>query len=89
MATVNPTELVLIDTCIWVPYFNRPQSQQPRAVDALLDEDRAAIMGMILGEVLQRFRRDEEADWVASSLSGPHNLAPSWDDWRTAAGYGQ
>ena len=27
--------LVLIDTCIWVPFFNRPQSAEKKALDAL------------------------------------------------------
>jgi predicted nucleic acid-binding protein len=89
MAKVNPTDLVLIDTCIWVPYFNRPHSAERRAVDALLDEDRAAITGLILGEVLQGFHRDEQADWVASSLRGLHYLEADWDDWRAAARLGR
>jgi hypothetical protein len=38
-----------------------------------------------LAEILQGFRRDEQADWVASSLKGLHDLEPTWDDWRVAA----
>jgi hypothetical protein len=33
--------LVLIDTCIWVPFFSRLQSAEKQNVDALLDDDRA------------------------------------------------
>ena len=33
--------LVLIDSCIWIAYSNRPQSVLKRAVDELLDEGRA------------------------------------------------
>ncbi len=44
---------------------------------------------MILAEVLQGFRRDEQADWVASSRKGLHDLEPSWDDWRVAAKLGR
>ena len=76
MVTAAPTDLVLIDTCIWIPYFNRPNSVEKRSVDILLDEDRAAIAGPILTEVLQGFRRQEQADWVASSLRGLHFLEP-------------
>lgn len=28
-------ELVLIDTCVWVQFFNRPHSPEKNAVDAL------------------------------------------------------
>ncbi len=82
-------DLVLVDTCIWVPFFNRPQSRLKRALDELLDEDRAALIGPILVEVLQGFRGDEEADWVASSLRGLRYLELTWDDWRAAAKVGR
>jgi predicted nucleic acid-binding protein len=81
--------LVLIDTCIWVPFFNRPQSAEKRAVDALLDDDRAALLGPIVTEVLIGFRRDEQADWVASVLRGLHFLEPTWQEWRAAAQLGR
>jgi len=86
MATSN---LVLIDTCIWVQFFNRPQSADKRAVDLLLDDDRVALIGPILTEVLIGFRRDEQADWVASVLRGLHFLEPTWDEWRSAAQIGR
>jgi predicted nucleic acid-binding protein len=86
---MNSTELVLIDTCIWVPYFNRPRSTEKSVVDSLLDDDRAAITGPILTEILQGFRRDEHADWVASLLRNLQVLEPRWDDWRQAAKLGR
>jgi len=66
-----------------MPHPLTSASKRPDA--CLLDDDRAAITGMILAEVLQGFRRDEQADWVASSLQGLHNIEPVWDDWRAAA----
>jgi predicted nucleic acid-binding protein len=82
---ISRSDLVLIDTCIWVGFFNRNQSNVRRTVDLLLDDDRAAITEMILAEVLQGFRRDEQADWVAASLKGLHDLEPAWNDRRVAA----
>ncbi len=58
-------------------------------VDALLDEDRAALIGPILAEILQGFRRDDRADWVASALRGLRYLEVQWDDWRAAARLGR
>jgi predicted nucleic acid-binding protein len=86
---ISRNDFVLIDTCIWVGFFNRHKSSERVTVDPLLDEDRAAITGMILAEILQGFRRDEQADWVASSLRGLHDLEATWDDWRTAAKLGR
>ena len=82
-------DLVLIDTCIWVPFFNRPQSAIRRVVDQLLDEDRVALLGPILAEILIGFRRDEQADWVASALRGLQYFDLTWKDWRAAAQLGR
>ena len=81
--------LVLIDTCIWVPFFNRPQSAEKRAVDALLDDDRAAIIGPIVTEILQGIPRETQADYVASLLRGMRCLETIWDDWPEAARLGR
>jgi predicted nucleic acid-binding protein len=82
-------KLVLIDTCIWVQFFNRPHSDDKKAVDLLLDDDRAALVGPILTEVLVGFRRHEQADWVASLLRGLRFLQVTWDEWRAAARLGR
>ena len=81
--------LVLIDTCVWVPYFSRKASPQKSAVGTLLEEDRAALVGPILAEVLLGFKKDEEADWVASALEGARYLEVTWDDWRASARLGR
>jgi predicted nucleic acid-binding protein len=81
--------MVLVDTCIWVPYFDRPHSREKCAVDELLDEDRVALVGPILTEILLGFRREEQADWVASELRGAHFLEITWDEWRAAAQLGR
>jgi predicted nucleic acid-binding protein len=83
------SDLVLIDTCIWVQFFNRPHSAEKRAVDLLLDDDRAALIGPILAEILIGFRREEHADWIASVLRGLHFPEPSWDEWRAASQLGR
>ena len=38
-------DVVLIDTYMWVPFFNRPQSDTKRVVDSLLRGDRGASCG--------------------------------------------
>ena len=81
--------LVLIDTCIWVPFFNRPQSAEKRAVDALLDDDRAALIGPIVTEILQGIPREAQATYVGSLLRGMRCLETIWDDWPEAARLGR
>jgi predicted nucleic acid-binding protein len=76
---VTNADLVLVDTLVWSAFFSKPASPEKRAVDLLLDEDRVALIGPILAEVLRGFRRTEEADWVASRLRLAHYLEPSWE----------
>src|SRR5262249_11641994 len=80
---------VLVDTCIWSSFFSKPSSPEKLAVDALLDSDRVALVGPILGEVLLGFRRKDQADWVASRLRLAHYVEVAWNDWRAAADLGR
>lgn len=81
--------LVLIDTCIWIPFFNRPQSAEKRIVDALLDDDRAALIGPIATEILQGIPREPQAAYIASLLRGLRCLDAEWEDWIEAARLGR
>jgi predicted nucleic acid-binding protein len=82
---VSEGALVLVDTGVWSAFFSKPGSNERRVVGNLLDEDRVALTGPILAEVLRGFRRAEQADGVASRLRLAHYLEPLWDDWRNAA----
>ncbi len=82
-------DLVLIDTGIWSAFFTKPGSSEKQALDILLDEDRVALTGPVLAEVLRGFRRADQADWVASRLRLAHYIEPTWDDWRNAAALGR
>ena len=82
-------ELVLVDTGVWSAFFSKPASPEKRALDILLDEDRVALTGPVLAEVLRGFRRTDQADWVASRLRLAHYIEPTWEDWRNAAALGR
>jgi predicted nucleic acid-binding protein len=82
-------EWVFVDTCIWAVFFAKPGSPEKSAVDDLLDSDRVALVGPILGEILMGFRRKDQADWVASRLRMAHYVEANWNDWRAAADLGR
>lgn len=63
---------VLVDTCVWAPFLNHPQLRQDSPLAQLLEDDRVAIVGPILQEILIGIRRKEQADWIASQLEGVH-----------------
>lgn len=82
-------EWVLVDACIWASFFSKPGSPEKLAVDELLDDNRVALVGPIVTEVLLGFRRQDQADWVASRLRMAHYIEAGWDDWRAAAALGR
>ena len=48
---------VFVDTCMWVSFFRHPSSREKLAVDDLLAQDRVALVGPVVAEVLRGFRR--------------------------------
>ena len=78
---MNTSDLVLVDTVVWSAFFSKPASNEKRNVDALLDEDRVAVTGPVLAEVLRGFRRKQEADWVESRMRASHYFEPTWEEW--------
>ena len=80
---------VFVDTCIWSSFFEKPNSPEKIAIDALIDADRVALVGPVLSEVLLGFRRKDQADWVASRLRLAHYVEASWDHWRASAQLGR
>ncbi len=62
-------ESVLIDTSYWIEYFNRPGTERAVAVETLVRDDRAALTGVILAELLQGARTEAELSELRSALA--------------------
>ena len=52
--------MILVDSSVWVDYFNGRDTPQTAKLDALLGTEPIAIGDLILTEVLQGFRRDAD-----------------------------
>ncbi|MGH8287396.1 MAG: type II toxin-antitoxin system VapC family toxin [Steroidobacteraceae bacterium] len=52
--------MVLVDTSVWVDYFNGVASPEANLLDRLLGTGRPLIGDLILAEVLQGFTRDSD-----------------------------
>jgi predicted nucleic acid-binding protein len=78
--------LVLVDTSAWICFFSRRGFDDlKRTLSALLDEDRAAIAGPILVELIQGTRTEEEKETIKTLIRGIHWLSVSDDHWRKAS----
>jgi predicted nucleic acid-binding protein len=62
-------EPVLVDTSYWIEYFNRSGTEKADEVAALIRDDRAALTGVILAELLQGARTEEELSELRVGLA--------------------
>ena len=60
--------MVIVDSTIWVDYFNAFQTPETDWLDFALDRQRLAITPLILCEVLQGLRTERDATEVATEL---------------------
>jgi predicted nucleic acid-binding protein len=61
--------MVLVDSSVWVDYFNGHPTQETDYLDSLLGTEPVAIGDLILAEVLQGFRGDSDYE-AAKELLG-------------------
>lgn len=52
--------MIVVDSSVWVDFFNGTKNKQTDLLDDLLGRERILIGDIILTEVLQGFRRDAE-----------------------------
>ena len=72
---------VLVDTSIWIEFFNRDSSQPGDLLQQLLLEGRATTAGIILTELLQGARIQKEFDAILSIVSAVPVLEPTLETW--------
>jgi predicted nucleic acid-binding protein len=65
-----------VDTSVWIPYFRDGGGEQGDLIDALLDENRVHINGIVVTELLTGARSAVEVDNLSSALAGL-KLVPS------------
>jgi predicted nucleic acid-binding protein len=52
--------MILVDTNVWIDYFNGKQTWQTDALDNILSEEWVLIGDIILAEILQGFDKDSD-----------------------------
>ena len=61
--------MLVVDTSVWVDYFNGVENPQTDYLDAILDKTPILIGDLILTEVLQGFRHDPDFEKVRRMLA--------------------
>jgi predicted nucleic acid-binding protein len=82
--------MIVVDTTVWVDYFNGQVNPQTDALDDLLGRQPIIIGDLILGETLQGFRSDADfeaargalANFVQTEMLNPHLAVKSAMNYR-------
>ncbi|MFO8090178.1 MAG: PIN domain nuclease [Desulfatiglandaceae bacterium] len=61
--------MILVDSSVWIDYFNGISTWQTDMLDTYLSKDPVIIGDLILTEVLQGFRSDKDYETAKSFLS--------------------
>ena len=61
--------MILVDSSVWVDYFNGQITQETDHLDSLLGTEPVAIGDLILAEVLQGFRSDSDYEAAKELLA--------------------
>ena len=79
-------QIVLIDTSAWICFFARKGFDAlKRSIFILLDENRAAIIGPILVEMIQGCRTEAERNDLNEVFGTLHRFAVAEELWDAAA----
>ena len=76
--------MVIADTSTWIPFFTEPDSPEKQAIDALIDADQLALVGVVLAELLQGCRRPEESGEILETVSAIPFLEATFSTWQRA-----
>jgi predicted nucleic acid-binding protein len=61
--------LIVVDTSVWIAFFNGTETPQTRKLDALLGQDPLLVGDLIILELLQGVRSDRDAARIQVALS--------------------
>jgi len=73
--------VIIADTSIWIEFFRRRDSPTARALDSLLAQGQVGITGIVLAEVLQGARDDDDFRRLADLLTGLPFLKVEQETW--------
>jgi hypothetical protein len=61
--------MIVVDTSVWIDYFNDHRTPEAAILDLALGEEAVAIGDLILVEILQGFRSDQDYRTARKHLS--------------------
>lgn len=74
---------VLIDTCAWIDFFKSHTGAMGNRIAELIDANQAAITGVVIAELLQGIKQEQESQRLQILLRSIHYLPTEESDWLT------
>jgi predicted nucleic acid-binding protein len=62
--------MILVDTSVWIDFFNGTNTPQTQVLDQLLDKELVITGDIILAELLQGFRSDSDFRQARDAMDG-------------------
>ena len=72
---------ILVDTSIWIEYFNRPESKAGAQVEELIRKGNVCVTGVILTELLQGAKIEKEFNAILENFVVLPFLDANIDTW--------
>lgn len=76
--------MIIVDTSVWIAFFNRPASQEKEEVDHLIDTEEAVMVGVVLAELVQGTRSIKEKRLIKEALLALPYFETSQSTWLLA-----
>lgn len=73
---------VVVDTSVWIQFFNAPESPEKHEVVKLLRNSKVFLCGMELSEILQGTRGEEERNEIEETMSILPFLGSDISTWK-------
>lgn len=78
------TNQVIVDTSIWIEYFNRSESKAGARLEELIRKENVCVAGVILTELLQGARIEKEFNAILENFLALPFLETNIDTWTKA-----
>lgn len=75
---------VLVDTSVWIEYFNHPDSPHGHEASNLIDNDSAFIAGIVIAKLIQGTRNEREEAQLREALNALPYLEDDRPTWKKA-----
>jgi len=75
---------IIADTCVWIEFFRKPDAALTSHLKRLIREEKVVMTGMVLAEILQGIKSQEERGLVRDHLLKLPYLETTRNIWENA-----